>query len=556
MSYNKIVEDQIQKQRVLADSVGLVNRKVNAHIVKADKLSRDPGSKALDNPTGEAADGVGIIEPPYDLAILSSMRENNNAITPMVDAYKTNIAGFGFKLQYNIDVNSKDTDAGSVEQAKKDWVLLDNFYKYCNYDQSFTEIIQKMVDDKEYVGFGVLEVLNTVAGIPAGFEHIPAHTLKITLLDSTPQIVRLETVDAEGKKRTIPFQKKFRKFKQEIDNTVVWFKEFGDPRKMNKSTGEFMDEKGKLDPELEASGLIMFSNAVPYTIYGLPRWIGNILGMQGSRRSEELNYRYFSKGRHIPLAILVKNGSLTETSMDVLKGYVNNVEGVENAFGYLVLEAIGYDDEENLDSSKANKTDIDIKPLVDAMQTDGLFQQYDKDNRDKLRESMRLAPIYTGASKDYTRATADVAKAITEEQVFQPERKKIADRINRLVNQSLGVKYVDMVLNGPDITNKKELADTIEIYNKSGAITPNMVNQAVSNLLGQEFEPVSDAWANLPINLVLELIKQGKIIIKTGKNGFTLAVVDDNGVDNTDATEVDETIDEPIEEPEVEVETE
>ena len=41
-----------------------------------------------------------------------------------------------------------------------------------------------------------------------------------------------------------------------------------------------------------------------------------------------------------------------------------------------------------------------------------------KNNRDKIRSAFRLHPIYTGESQDYTRATADTARQVTEEQVF------------------------------------------------------------------------------------------------------------------------------------------
>ena len=531
-------------ERILGDSLGFTGG-VRARVIKADEEDpntlKEPGSKGLDNPTGETDADAGLIEPPYDLLIFAQMRENNNSLTPMIDAYKTNIAGFGYKLKYIVDMNSKDVDESIKTQAKEDWVRLENFYKYCNFDKSFTSLLQESVSDREYIGFGALEILQNPKGEPAGFEFLPAHTLKISKPDPIPQVVKLDAIGLDGKSLTISFQKKFRKFRQMVENDQVWFKEFGDPRKMDKTNGRFETaadsatntEAYVVEPGNEASALLLFSNSVPYTVYGLPRWLGNIIDMQGSRRASELNYRYFQKGRHCPLAILVKNGSLTESSLAVIKGYVNNVQGVEGAFSYLVLEAIGYDDEEeDPNSTKITKTDIELKPLTETLQTDGLFQAYDQANIDKLRQAMRLPPIYTGASKDYTRATADVAKAITEEQVFQPERQKLADRFNRLVNQALGIKYVEMVLNGPDITNKKDLADTIEVYNKVGGITPNMINQAVSNLLGVEIEPIKEAWADLPIAVVLELVKQNQIKIITTEG---------DSVGGTGSTEPEET---------------
>lgn len=522
--------------KLIKDQLGVVGNRGKAAFVKAD-VSRlrkedvnltDPKSMGLSNPSGETADGTDVIDPPYDLLTLTQIRESNNAITPMIDSYKTNISGFGYKIKYNIDMTSSDIEEAIKLQAKEEWITLDNFYKYCNFDQSFCSMLERVIDDKEYVGFGVLEILQNGKGETAGLEYIPAHTLKMTKLDLDPQLVEIEAVGPTGKAIKIPFQKRFRKFKQEVENEVVWFKEFGDPRVMDSRTGEFLEEGSEIEGGFEASGLIMFSNHVPYTVYGLPRWIGNIMSMQGSRRSEELNYRYFEKGRHIPMAILVNNGSLTESSIEVMQDYLNNVEGVDNAFGWLVLEAIGYENED--DGTVSDKAEIQIEPLLDAIQTDALFQTYDSNNRDKLRETLRLAPIYSGASKDYTRATADVARAITEEQVFQPERKKIEDKLNRLINHSLGIKYVEMALNGPDITNKKDLADAVAVYTRTGAVTPNMVVSSLSDLLGYEIEEIQAPWGSLPMTVVLELVKQGGlnldqlmegIDVPTGSPSFT-----------------------------------
>jgi len=42
--------------------------------------------------------------------------------------------------------------------------------------------------------------------------------------------------------------------------------------------------------------------------YGIPSWISALMDMYGSRNASKLNYRYFKQGRHLPAAILIKNG--------------------------------------------------------------------------------------------------------------------------------------------------------------------------------------------------------------------------------------------------------
>ena len=47
---------------------------------------------------------------------------------------------------------------------------------------------------------------------------------------------------------------------------------------------------------------------------------------------------------------------------------------------------------------------LDIKPLVGSQHKDALFQEYSKNNQDKIRRSFRLPPILVGRADDYTRA--------------------------------------------------------------------------------------------------------------------------------------------------------
>lgn len=520
-----------------------MGNKIGVRIVKAEKTQNT--STQLDDPFADMYETEGLLDPPYPPLDFAKIPEMNNVLQPLVDAYKTNITGFGYGLKYKVDMESPEIDQGIKDRAKKEWVLLDLFYRYCNFDKSFTELTKLMVEDREKIGWGVLEVIPKANGQPGGIEHIPAHTIRMSKPHKDIQQIPVAVVGADGKQIKITFAKRFRKFCQirEDDSTKkVWFKEFGDPRKMDYRTGQYeveYDDQGNesritIEPQYEANSVIFFRIPASYTPYGIPRWIGNILSITGSRKSEELNYQYFIKGRHIPMAILVKNGSLTESSIDKLKEYSNNLNGVENAFGYLVLEAEGFDPSEGFDEAKQAQVDIKLQPLSQVIQQDGLFQTYDSNCRDKTRASFRLPPIYTGESKDYTRATADTARSIAEEQIFNPERIEIADKFNRLVNSSMDIRYVDMYFQGPNLSNKLELAQAIDIYRKAGVLTPNMLIAAVSELLGQEFEQITEEWGNLPIDLTIEQLRAGVKVKATGNDTSTNPTYTDDSTGGED----------------------
>ena len=56
-----------------------------------------------------------VVDPPYDLETLCLLLEHSNALRPNVDAYATNIDGFGHKLQAAIDLDAEDADERVAE---------------------------------------------------------------------------------------------------------------------------------------------------------------------------------------------------------------------------------------------------------------------------------------------------------------------------------------------------------------------------------------------------------------------------------------------------------
>jgi PBSX family phage portal protein len=516
-----------------------VSNKIGVRVIKEDKTATRPKSKQLADPFDEMyiTEGGGnwVLEPPYNPIILAQLPEVSNVLTPLIDSYVTNITGFGYSFRYLIDMESEEIQDDIKNRAKQEWLALEFFYNNCNFDKTFTKITKLMVQDRETIGWGAIEVIPRGNGKPGSLEYIPAHSIRLTQMHPDPQRIPVIAIDVGGRQVNVIHMKRFRKFCQIRGGQTVWFKEFGDPRKLHCDTGDF-EAPGKPVPyDKEATSIMYFPIEVSHSAYGVPRWIGNLLSIRGSRKSEELNYYYFTKGKHVPMAILVKNGSLTESSVSQLQDYSNQLEGVENAHGFLVLEADAGTREEDdvFEGEGKGIVDIKLQPLTQVIQHDALFQDYDKNNRDKVRASMKLPPIYTGESRDYTRATADTARAIAEEQIFNPERLELAHKFNQLLNNHLGIRYINMYFKGPDLSNKKELSQALLPYIKAGALTPNMLVGAVSELLGIDFEQIEEDWGNKPLALtVAELNKS--VTIKPAKPGTKKPTV----VDSTAEKEV------------------
>ena len=85
--------------------------------------------------------------------------------------------------------------------------------------------------------------------------------------------------------------------------------------------------------------------------YGTVRWIGQVLGVDGSRRAEGLNNNYFINGRHTPLMIMVKGGTLTDESFEKLQQYMNDIKGEAGQHAFIVLETEATDARADFDQA-------------------------------------------------------------------------------------------------------------------------------------------------------------------------------------------------------------
>ncbi|MEH7739099.1 phage portal protein, partial [Bacillus pumilus] len=331
-----------------------------------------------------------VIEPPYNITELKQIAEYSTILQQCIDAYKTNILGFGLGIEYVFDFNAENAPEEKKKTAEKEWTRLEEFGRYMNYDESAEVVLGYVIEDRERTGNGFLEILRNGTGQPAGIEYLDAQHMRICKIGD-PVEIDFKYTD-HGQVKSLKRMKRFRKYVQQVNTKKVFFKEYGDPRTLNAATGEYSEDTPS---NLVASEVIHFK--IGSGTYGVPRWIGNIVNMYGARKAEELNYLYFKQGRHVPAAITVENGMLSESSYEQLQEYMNGIEGSDNAHKFLLLEVEGIPKKDELsnDEEPAN-VKVDIKSLAEILQEDALFLEYDEKTRNKIRSSFRLPPIYTG----------------------------------------------------------------------------------------------------------------------------------------------------------------
>ncbi len=264
---------------------------------------------------------------------------------------------------------------------------------------------------------------------------------------------------------------------------------------MDSRDGKYLAKGETLDLEYQANEIMEF--AVGTEPYGEVRWIGQVLGVDGSRKAESLNNNYFENGRHTPLMIMIKGGTLTDESFEKLQNYMNEIKGAAGQHAFIILETESTDGHTGYDQSE--KPEIEVKDLASILQKDELFQDYLDNNRRKVQSAFQLPDLYVGYTTDFNRATAQTAQEVTEEQVFQPERKSLAWAINNRLLNGYQFKYVEAYFLEPDISNPDDLYKLLTVCNNAGGLTPNKAKQILFEAYGEVAEDYEGEWGDMPL---------------------------------------------------------
>lgn len=459
--------------------------KYGVTIIKASEerpVKKSDKSEQLD--AREELASADWINPPLELMGLKELETQSSILPQCIRAYKNNIAGFGIGVRYKDDIEETPEMAAEYTRAEDILQLL-------NLEQDTKEVFEDLIEARETYGIGYLEVIRNLAG----------EVVQIEFIKDTPTVKKTRALEPYVdttfyyKGEEISRRKKFRKYCQDISGKTVYFKEFGDPRIMDKRNGEYADEGGTVDLDNQANEIMEF--AIGTLPYGEVRWIGQILGVDGSRRAENLNNNYFKNGRHTPLMIVIKGGTLTDDSFTKLTEYMNGIKGEAGQHAFIVLEAESVDNRAGFDEDK--KPEIEIKDLASILQKDELFQDYLDNNRRRVQSSFQLPDLYVGYTTDFNRATAQTAMEVTEKQVFQPERKSLAWAINNRLLNGYNFKYVEAYFKEPDINNPDDMQKILTVCNLAGGLTPNKAKEIIYSMLGDSFEPFDGEWGDTPL---------------------------------------------------------
>jgi PBSX family phage portal protein len=565
-------------------------------VMKAHFVGRDGSEQSnvleTDEATRRLFSNKGAVEPPLDPVTLAYLFEMSGSLRTNIDAYATNIDGFGYTFAPTLDLEDDETaekvkqamieeqilntvqpdspqeqakallrknsigartavhkrgnlgddgeptgadDADDVDlvepsdaevQARiaaieremtRERMRLDRFFEFCCVDESFTGLRMKTRQDLETLGNAYWEVLRNKNGDIVQFTYIPGFTMRLMPQDKKPIEVEMPVRTTDITETTETVWKRFRQYLQIIETksrSIVYFKEFGDPRCVSAKTGHVYKDADELEREepgvVAATELIHFKVHNSRTPYGVPRWVSEMLSVLGNRHADEINLAYFENKAIPPMILAVVNGRLGKEDVTKFENFFKSeIRGKRNFHSVPIVEV----ETPGIVGGQTNGVPkLDVIKLRDVQQDDAMFMKYREANTDALGSVFRLPRLIRGDSRDFNRATAQTALEMAEQQVFAPLRREFDFIINRRVLSDFGVRFWRFESKSPDFSDPNELLKAVGDAARAGYATPEELRELASRGFDHEFGKIDEEWATArPLQLTLESMKGGMV---------------------------------------------
>ena len=454
-----------------------------------------------------------VLDPPDPgLEQMLEWMQKSSIIPQCIDAIAVNQGGFGLEVEPNFP----DPDAPPDEaEAQRD--VLEQFLATAAGYKTLEEVRSNRDRDREAIGNGYLEWLTTVGGDLAGVSHARGHTIRLCKLSDPVLVERTWVSPRTGKEMVIPRFMRFRRFVRIVDmEQPVYFKEFGDPRYLDKVTGLFSDSP--LPLHRQATALSHSLRYCPWSEYGFPVWAYQAPEVRSAREFMELCVRWFEEGCIGLWLVSASNGAVR--NKDAIEKKLNELRGGGKAFGAVFLDAVAGSDDplfKDVGGPKGKESNtISVHDLTSSLNHE-LVLKFQDMIRPIIRSAWRLPPTYTGEAQEHTRASVSVSEAVAEEQVFKPLRRQDDSFFNSQVLPALGVHLWRVRTRGAATT------DDVEVAKAASGYLPLMTYAGVAKLLHDltsvELQVPDEPWVNVPLEILRVRMQRGEDINASVSDG-------------------------------------
>jgi PBSX family phage portal protein len=385
-----------------------------------------------------AINGYSIFEvviPPYNLDYLARIYEINAAHHAAVNVKVANVVGLGYDFKETPRTLDKVEDVLDEEdklnklrkklaRIKSD---LREYLESLNYEDSFSEVMKKVLIDYETTGSGYIEIGRTNTGKIGYIGHIPSHTMRVRR-------------SRDG-------------FIQIVYNKYTFFRNFGDT--------EMKDPMG-LDSN--PNEVIHIKKYTPTnTFYGIPDVLSATTAIAGDEFAAKFNIDYFENKAVPRYIIVVKGAKLTpDSERKLLEFFHTGLKGKNHRTLYIPLPA----------DNDTSKVEFKMEPVEAGIQ-DSSFKNYRRENRDQILMAHRVPISKVGMPEGVSLANARDADKTFKEQVCRPLQDFVEDKVNQIIKEFTDVfvlRFNELTLTDEDTQSRID-----ERYLRTQVLMPNDV---------------------------------------------------------------------------------
>jgi PBSX family phage portal protein len=229
-----------------------------------------------------------VVRPPYSLDQLLYLRELQPLHSAALEQLVADVVGNGHRWAHK----GPTEDEGELTKAIE-------FTEEPNSDDTFLELMQKVWLDRRTIGFGCFEIVRQGDTQVIEIWHVPSHTIRIK----------------EDNKR----------FLQQRAGKFVWFKRWGEKRRMSALTGLWEDEMKdgqKIDDTDLANELFLFKMPTGRSsFYPIPGYVSAIASIATALALHDYNRTFFTRYAIPSWAILLEGAELTPALKTTIEAF-------------------------------------------------------------------------------------------------------------------------------------------------------------------------------------------------------------------------------------------
>lgn len=380
------------------------------------------------------------IRPPYDPLNLGIYQELNGTHARAIGAKSQWEVGFGFDLAPHENVGDDASD-DQRSRAEAFWFGDDSTWKIGpegTTEASPTEVLVLGRRDYHGIGWAAIEILTNNMGEPVGLAHVPAYTIRV-----------------RGRRTAGGDVERLPGYVQVLDSKTRYFGEAGDrwrdtdPVFVDRFTGDMASRADSLPTGSPANELIFVPNPTNLEFYyGIPDWVAEIQSMAADQEIKEYNVEFFDHSAIPHMAVVVRNGELSEQSRQDLQKMLDGLKGSPHRTVVLEVEKLLSQGEQILTTEEGAVADIRLEPLP--THDDASFIKYREQNEHDVAKVHGVPPQLINRFENSNRSNAREAIHTFANEEIAPEQIRFAERLYRIL-------HVKSPLDCPDWTVEFEL---------------------------------------------------------------------------------------------------